>query len=176
MTAVTIIALYQGENMADTTKNTSDTGTTQTTPMTGSAPGSFATKTTGGQSATGARTAREQSPHKDWEGGQSSFTDNLERGAQRGAEVIDKARENIGEAYERASEVYDRASHSVAESWDQAVDYGRKNPGTATLIAFGAGVGIGLLIANGMNTRSRSQRIVPPIMNALSEIATELFH
>lgn len=162
--------------MADTTKNTSDTSTAQTVPTTGSSAGSFGNKMTGSQSATGARTARDQFPNKDREGGQSSFTDNLERGAQKGAEVIDHARENLGEAYDRAGEVYDRASRSVTESWDQAVEYGRKNPGTATLIAFGAGVGVGLLIANGMNTRSRSQRIVPPIMNALSQIATELFH
>ncbi len=164
--------------MADTTKNTSETGTTQTTPATASTAESFVNKPTSGQSgqsATATRTARDQSPNKEREAGQSSFMDNVERGAQRGSEIADQAREQFGEAYDRASEVYDRASRGVTESWDQAVDYGRKNPGTATLIAFGAGVGFGLLIANGMNTRSRSQRIVPPVMNALSEIAAELF-
>ena len=167
--------------MADTTKNTSDTSTTQATPATGSTAGSLGNKTTSGQpghsgqSATATRTAREQSPNRDRETGQSSFMDNIDRGAQRGSEVMDQAREQFGEAYDRASEVYDRASRGVTESVDQALDYGRKNPGTATLIAFGAGVGFGLLIANGLNTRSRSQRIVPPVMNALSEIAAELF-
>ncbi len=58
---------------------------------------------------------------------------------------------------------------------DQAVDYGRDNPGTATLIAFGAGVGLGLLIASNVNSRSRSQRMVPPVMKALSDIAVEFF-
>jgi ElaB/YqjD/DUF883 family membrane-anchored ribosome-binding protein len=99
----------------------------------------------------------------------------MDRGAQRGSEMMDQARENFGEAYDRASEMYDRASRSVTETWDQAMDYGRRNPGTATMIAFGAGVGVGLLIANGMGSRSRTQRLVPPVMNALSEIAAELF-
>ena len=164
--------------MADTTKNTFDTGTTQNTPTAGSTAGTLGNKTTGsqpGQSATATRTAREQSPDREKEGEQSSFMNNMERGAQRGSEIVDQAREQFGEAYDRASEVYERASRGVTETVDQAIDYGRKNPGTATLVAFGAGVGIGLLIANGLNTRSRSQRIVPPVMNALSEIAAELF-
>jgi len=164
--------------MADTTKNTSDTGTTQTTPATGSTAGSSGNKPMGGQtgqSATGTRTARDQSHYEGREGGQASFKNNMDRGAQRGSEMMDQAREQFGEAYDRASEVYDRASREMAKTWDQALDYGRKNPATATLIAFGAGVGFGLLIANGMNTRSRTQRLVPPVMNALSEIAAELF-
>lgn len=164
--------------MADTTKNTLDTGTTQNTQTTGSTTGQPGNKPGGnqpGQSATAARTARDQSPNKDREDEQSSFMKNMERGTQRGSEIVDQAREQFGEVYDRASEVYDRASRGVTETVDQAIDYGRKNPGTATLVAFGAGVGIGLLIANGMNTRSRSQRIVPPVMNALSEIAAELF-
>jgi hypothetical protein len=74
-----------------------------------------------------------------------------------------------------ASEAYNRASHGMNETWEQAMEYGRENPGKATLIAFGAGVGVGLLLANGFVTRSRSRRIVPPVMNALSEIASEIF-
>lgn len=82
--------------------------------------------------------------------------------------MADQARESF-------NQMYDRASRSVSETWDHAVDYGRKNPGTTTLIAFGAGVGIGLVIAGSFTSRSRTQRLVPPVMNALSEIAAELF-
>lgn len=158
--------------MADTIK-TQETGTPQSTSGTSQTPGTTGytgNRTTGqpGQSATAARQAREQSPAKDREGGYSSFADNLERGAQKGSEMAEHARENFNEAY-------DRASRSVAHTWEQAVDYGRKNPGTATLIAFGAGVGVGLVLANTMTSRSRTQRILPPVMNALSEIAAELF-
>ena len=105
----------------------------------------------GGQSssASAARTARDQSPGGDKNWGKSTM-------------------ENLGEAY-------DRASRGVTETYGQAVDYTRSNPGTATLVAFGAGVGIGLLIANSVTSRSRTQRIVPPVMRALSEIAGELF-
>jgi hypothetical protein len=73
------------------------------------------------------------------------------------------------------SEAYNRASHGVNETWEQAMNYGREHPGTATLIAFGAGVGVGLLLAGGLASRSRTRRIVPPVMNALSEIASEIF-
>ena len=55
------------------------------------------------------------------------------------------------------------------------MNYSRENPGKSTLIAFGVGIGVGLLMTNGITTRSRSQRIVPPLMNALSEIASALF-
>jgi hypothetical protein len=58
---------------------------------------------------------------------------------------------------------------------EQAMNYSRENPGKSTLIAFGVGVGVGLLMTNSFTTRSRSQRIVPPLMNALSEIASALF-
>jgi hypothetical protein len=92
----------------------------------------------------------------------------MEQGNGKGAEVFDKATENINQAY-------DRAYRSMHETWDQALDYGRKNPGTSTLIAFGAGVGLGLLIASNMNSRSRPQRMVPPIMRALSDITMEFF-
>ena len=148
--------------MADTINDTPGTQTPATTitPI-------------GGQSssASAARTARDQSPGGDKNWGKSTM-ENLEqtakKGAEKGAEVIEKAKENLGEAY-------DRASRGVTETYGQAVDYTRSNPGTATLVAFGAGVGIGLLIANSVTSRSRTQRIVPPVMRALSEIAGELF-
>ncbi len=148
--------------MADTINNTPGTQT----------PGTTITPI-GGQSssASATRTARDQSPSAENKWGKSTM-ENLEqtakKGAEKGAEVIEKAKENLGEAY-------DRASRGVTETYGQAVDYTRSNPGTATLVAFGAGVGIGLLIANSVTSRSRTQRIVPPVMRALSEIAGELF-
>jgi ElaB/YqjD/DUF883 family membrane-anchored ribosome-binding protein len=150
--------------MADTIKNSPGVGTP--TPGTTSNP-------VGGQSpsATAARSAREQSPSHENDWGRSTL-DNAERtakkGMEKGAEVVEKAKENLGEAY-------DRASRGVTETWGHAVDYTRSNPGTATLVAFGAGIGVGLLIANNISSRSRTQRIVPPVIRALSEIAGELF-
>ncbi len=74
-----------------------------------------------------------------------------------------------------ADEAYRRASHGLNEAWEQAMDYGRENPGKSVMIAFGVGVGVGLLMANGFATRSRTRRLVPPVMNAISEIASEFF-
>ncbi len=85
---------------------------------------------------------------------------------ERGDEVMDQARQTVTDAY-------DRASRGVTDTWSQAMGYSRDNPAMATLIAFGLGVGVGVFLAGGFHTRSRSRRLVPPVMNALSEIADE---
>ena len=74
-----------------------------------------------------------------------------------------------------AREDSEYSSYGLNKTWEQAMNYSRENPGKSTLIAFGVGLGVGLLMSNGFTTRSRSQRIVPPLMNALSEIASALF-
>jgi hypothetical protein len=81
---------------------------------------------------------------------------------------MDQVKQNVSEAYERAS-------RTMNQTWGQAMDYGREHPGRATLIAFGAGVGLGIMLAGAFSTRSRTQRILPPVVNALSEIAREVF-
>lgn len=88
-----------------------------------------------------------------------------------------KSGEIVGQAKDVASDVYNRASKSLNQGVNQAVDYSREHPGQATLIAFGAGLGVGLLLANTLMSpsRSRTSRIVPPVMNAISEIAAEIF-
>src|SRR5215468_7077182 len=88
---------------------------------------------------------------------------------ERGAEMIDQAKR-------KASQVYDQANKSLNEQYGKAIDYGRENPGKMTLIAFGVGVGVGLVIAGSYATpHSRRRRMVEPVVNALSTIATELF-
>ncbi|HKQ79994.1 MAG TPA: hypothetical protein VJ810_40255 [Blastocatellia bacterium] len=74
-----------------------------------------------------------------------------------------------------ARQAREPSSSGLSKTWEQAMNYSRENPGKSTLIAFGAGVGVGLLMTNGFTTRRRSQRIVPPLMNAISEIASALF-
>jgi len=88
----------------------------------------------------------------------------------RGAEIIDHAKQKV-------SEVYDQANKSVTEQYEKAIDYSRENPGKTTLIAFGIGVGVGiLLVGNFTGSRSRRNRVVEPVINAVSTLARELFH
>jgi ElaB/YqjD/DUF883 family membrane-anchored ribosome-binding protein len=92
-----------------------------------------------------------------------------ERVGERGAEALDQAKRKAGQ-------VYDQANKSLNEQYGKAMEYGRENPGKMTLIAFGVGVGVGLVVAGGYPTpHSRRRRMVQPVMNALSSIARELF-
>ena len=92
-----------------------------------------------------------------------------------GKSMPDSLRDNdtIQQAKQAATDAYNRASQGLSDSYTQALDYGRENPGKMALIAFGAGIGIGLLLANGFGTSNRTDRIVPPVMNALSAVAAE---
>jgi ElaB protein len=112
----------------------------------------------------GSQQAREHSSFS-YEGSGRSGSSSTMRQAN---EIIDQTRQSL-------SDTYNRASHGLNETLEQAMDYSRENPGKSTLIAFGLGLGVGLLMANSFATRSRTRRIVPPVMNALSEIASELF-
>lgn len=136
-------------------------GAAHTQGAPGSAPGSMA-------SGAGAQQAREQSSRTNWGSEGQSGQSTVQRGMEAGSEMMGQARQSMSQAY-------DRASRGMTDTWEQAMDYSRQNPGTATLVALGAGIGIGVLLASGMASRSRTRRIVPPVMNALSEIASELF-
>ena len=87
---------------------------------------------------------------------------------ERGAEFADKAKQTVTEAY-------DKTSRTLHDGYGQAIGYGRENPGKTVLIAFGIGLGVGVLLSNNLSPRSRAGRIVPPVMNALSDIAAQLF-
>jgi len=82
--------------------------------------------------------------------------------------------EKVEQAKQVISDAYDQTSKTLNKAYNTTLDYGRDNPGKMTLIAFGVGIGVGVLLANG-SSRSRTSRIVPPVMNALSQIASELF-
>jgi ElaB/YqjD/DUF883 family membrane-anchored ribosome-binding protein len=92
------------------------------------------------------------------------------RGA--GAEIADQTKQAMGQTKEVLSEAYDKTSQTLNATYGQAMEYGREHPGQLTLIAFGAGIGIGLLLASTFSSRSR---IMPPVVDALTGIATEIF-
>lgn len=169
--------------MADT-KSTQEHGTsmgnnptsTQSGTQTGtqgSSPGTTTgrTSTTAGQSGYSAGTTGSATQRVPSQMGGTGYTAGQSSGQEQmgGQEqpIMDQARQAV-------NDVYERTTRSINGTYHQAMEYGRENPGTMTLIAFGAGVAVGLLIAGSFtSSRSRTSRIVPPIMNALSEIAEE---
>jgi ElaB/YqjD/DUF883 family membrane-anchored ribosome-binding protein len=97
------------------------------------------------------------------EGKQGSAQDMWEKGA----EVYDQTKQ-------AATQAYEKAANTLSSTYDQALTYGRENPGRFTLIAFGAGIGVGVLLAAG-GGRPRTRRYAEPVVNALYDIALEFF-
>jgi hypothetical protein len=98
--------------------------------------------------------------------------------ANRVAEVVDQTKQVITSAYETASKTikgtYDKTSRTVNETYGQVKSYSRENPGTATLIAFGAGIGVAMLLFDSLNPRSRTRRIVTPVINGLRNVVSTI--
>ena len=98
--------------------------------------------------------------------------------ANQAANAAQRAREGVQSAYEdtrqAVTDAYGKTTEVLSDTYNQAMVYGKENPGKLTLIAFGAGIGIGVLLASGLTSgRSRSSRIGEPIVNALSQVALE---
>ena len=86
---------------------------------------------------------------------------------ERGTEVYAQAEQAV-------SDVYDKTAQTVSETYGQAKNYSSENPGKSILIALGIGVGLGFLL--GASSRhSRTGRFAKPVVNALSDIALEIF-
>src|SRR5262249_46711672 len=103
----------------------------------------------------------------DWKTG---LDRDLEAATQRGAEMLENAKQTFSEAY-------DKTGKALGATYERAKEYGTEHPGTMTLVALGVGVCLGFMLAQNtrINARSRARRIVPPVMNALSQVVTELF-
>lgn len=98
---------------------------------------------------------------------------------QRAREIASDVGSGVQTAYDQTvkavSDAYGKTSEVLTNTYDQTMTYGRENPGKLTLIAFGAGIGIGILLASGMGGRSRNGRFVEPVVTALSQVALEFF-
>lgn len=90
--------------------------------------------------------------------------------------ILDQGTEMMEQAKQKVTDVYNQTAQSVSQGYENIKEYGQNNPGTMTLIAFGAGVGVGLLLASSMtgSRNTRAGRIVPPVLNALSDIAAQV--
>src|SRR5688572_17274461 len=90
-----------------------------------------------------------------WSGGSnpSPASDLKNRAAEAGAQLRDRATEAYDQTKQAVSQAYDKTAQAVNSTYDQAMTFGREHPGQLTLIAFGAGIGIGVLLASGGSRR-----------------------
>ena len=86
---------------------------------------------------------------------------------ERGAEAYEQMEKTV-------SDIYDKTAQAVSETYEKARSYSNENPGKTVLIALGIGVGLGFLLG-ASSRRSRTGRFPEPVLNALSDIALELF-
>jgi ElaB/YqjD/DUF883 family membrane-anchored ribosome-binding protein len=88
--------------------------------------------------------------------------------------ILEGSAEVYGQAEQAVGDVYDKTARAVSETYEQAKSYSSENPGKTILIALGIGVGLGFLL--GASSRhSRAGRFAKPVVNALSDIALEIF-
>ncbi|MDI6851975.1 MAG: hypothetical protein QME75_00020 [Deltaproteobacteria bacterium] len=96
--------------------------------------------------------------------------------SEHGEEVYEKARQTAGEVYQKTTEAvgeaYEKTSRAVTGAYEEAVSYGRENPAMMTLIAFGIGVGVGLLLASSMR-RPRYGGFAEPLIGAFQDFARD---
>lgn len=146
-----------GNNPSTTGSTTTGSTQSRTGNTVNSTPGTPAANTPSGSGNTGSGNFGAQA---------ASATQRAKDTAQT---AYDQTRQVINDAYGKTSEV-------LSTTYDQTMTYGRENPGKLTLIAFGAGIGIGLLLAGTLGGgRSRTNRIAEPIVGALSQVAMEFF-
>ncbi len=111
--------------------------------------------------------------------GSSTGTGQASSAPQRARELASEVGSGVQNAYDQTvkavSDAYQKSSEVLTNTYDQTLTYGRENPGKLTLIAFGAGIGIGVLLASGFGGRRSSSRYTEPIVNALSQVAMEFF-
>ena len=78
------------------------------------------------------------------------------------------------QAKERLSDVYGRTAESAERIYDRTIDFGREYPGTATLLALGAGIAVGLWLGSGDRSGYRD-RIVPTLATRVAEAVLDIF-
>ena len=110
---------------------------------------------------------------------ETGFVENAGRIADKAKSAVtqayDEASKGLNRTYEQAKEYSREAADGLNRGYEQAKEYGRQKPVNAALIVFGVGVGVGLLFAGAFRTRGGNRRFVRPVVNALTEIAAEIF-
>lgn len=99
------------------------------------------------------------------------------RAAEDTAEDL-KARvtEKVNQAKEKLTDVYEKSSDAATRYYSRAMDYSRENPRTATLVALGAGIGVGMLVGASMGSgRTRGYRRMFPSILAVADAVLDVF-
>jgi ElaB/YqjD/DUF883 family membrane-anchored ribosome-binding protein len=95
-----------------------------------------------------------------------------EQGSPSARDILNQGSRAFDETKRAMSHAYESSSRALGQTYDKALEYGRHNPGKTALIAFGVGVGVGMLLL-GSGRRSKVSRYGEPIVNALSNMALE---
>jgi len=89
--------------------------------------------------------------------------------------VADRGTEAFAQTKETLSDAYNKTGEALNNTYEWMMTYGRQNPGRTILMAFGAGAGIGFLLASNNRTSHRSAAYFEPVVNAVSQFASEVF-
>ena len=98
-----------------------------------------------------------------------------QRARDAASELTSQVQGVYDQSVKAVSDAYDKSSEAIGKTYDQAMTYGRDNPGKLSLIAFGAGIGVGVLLASGFGSRRTNYGYTEPIINALSQAALAFF-
>lgn len=90
------------------------------------------------------------------------------RQAERGAEAYAHTKETLSNAYTKTSDAFNH-------TYEWMVAYSQEHPGRTMLMAFGAGAGIGFLLGSNGRAARRPSAYVEPVVNAISQFASEVF-
>jgi len=89
--------------------------------------------------------------------------------------TLEHGAEVLGQAQETVSDVYDKTAQTVSEIYEHVKRYGGKNPCKTMILALGVGVGLGFLLGASSRRSGATGRFARPVVNALSDVALELF-
>jgi ElaB/YqjD/DUF883 family membrane-anchored ribosome-binding protein len=100
----------------------------------------------------------------------SSATQHREFGS--GSDLGDRSSEFYDETKKTISDTYNKTADALNKTYDQAMAYGRENPGKLMLMGLGGGLVLGLLLAS---RNRRSGFNVEPVMNTISQMFSDVF-
>jgi hypothetical protein len=127
------------------------------------------------QTTSGAATTSSTAPRQSSTGTSGHATSAPQRAREVASEISSQVQGAYDQSVKAVSDAYDKTSETLTKTYDQAMIYGRDNPGKLTMIAFGAGIGVGVLLASGLVGRRNNSSYTEPIVNALSQVALAFF-